>query len=117
MGIAAFTNGRLTVSSFDCLLLQHCLWHKPEDKDFVLNYILDKLSAEDEVPNFDVIGQRLFARCCLVLTGADSDEALELDLNTLQTNVSCQLEQTNLFLLNIVPMLKENLWIDPQEAS
>lgn len=28
--VAAFTDGRAAVSVWDCWLLQHCLWHKPE---------------------------------------------------------------------------------------
>ena len=29
--VAAHTDGRSTVSVWDCWLLQHCLWHKPEE--------------------------------------------------------------------------------------
>lgn len=29
--VAAFTDGRAAVSVWDCWLLQHCLWHKPEE--------------------------------------------------------------------------------------
>lgn len=29
--VAAHTDGRATVSVWDCWLLQHCLWHKPEE--------------------------------------------------------------------------------------
>lgn len=115
--VAAFTNGRLTVSPFDCLLLQHCLWQKPAQQDYILNYILDKLSCENEVPNFDVIGQRLFARCCLVLTGAGADELLESDLNNLQIDVYNRIKQITSYLSNISTILEKNLWIDCQEAS
>jgi MoxR-like ATPase len=30
--VSALTNGRTTVSIWDCWLLQHCLWEKPEDR-------------------------------------------------------------------------------------
>jgi MoxR-like ATPase len=29
--VAAYTDGRSAVSVWDCWLLQHCLWHKPDD--------------------------------------------------------------------------------------
>merc|ERR1712093_693653 len=78
--VVAFTNGRVQVSTFDCLLLQHCLWHKPEEQERIFEFILSKMSADEEMPNFEVIMQRTFARCCLVLTGAKKDETLQKDL-------------------------------------
>lgn len=30
--VAAYTNGRDTVSLYDCMLLQHTLWQRPEEK-------------------------------------------------------------------------------------
>merc|ERR1712072_1418523 len=87
------------------------------EHDCVLKYILEKLSADDEVPNFDVIGQRIFARCCLVLTGAENDTDLNSDLNAFRKDVSYRIQQVTSSLANLTPVLEQNLWIDPEEAS
>jgi hypothetical protein len=82
-----------------------------------MKYILEKLSSDDEVPNFDVIGQRIFARCCLVLTGAENDKDLNSDLDIFRKDVIARIQQLTSSLRNVTPVLEQNLWIDPQDAS
>lgn len=36
--VAAFTNGQTTVSIWDCWLLQHCLWHSPEQRELIFDW-------------------------------------------------------------------------------
>lgn len=115
--VAAYTNGRLEISVFDCLLLQHCLWQKPEEHGVVLEFILAKLSSDEEAPNFEVIGQRIFARCCLVLTGSTEDKELHDDLTRLYDDVLSRLERITFMLSAILPALDQNLWIDAEEAA
>jgi MoxR-like ATPase len=115
--VAAFTNGRLSINPFDCLLLRHCLWQNPREHEPIMKYILEKLSSDDEVPNFDVIGQRIFARCCLVLTGAENDKDLNSDLDIFRKDVIARIQQLTSSLRNVTPVLEQNLWIDPQDAS
>lgn len=115
--VVAYSNGRTQISPFDCLLLQHCLWHKPEEQEYLLEFLLDKLSADEEVPNFEIIMQRIFARSCLVLTGATADQSLKTDLNSVQKEVVLRLEQITSTFTEALPILTENVWISPEEAS
>jgi len=115
--VAAYTNGRLEISPFDCLLMQHCLWEKPEEQERIFEFILDQLSANEEVPNFEVVMQRIFARCCLVLTGANTDKTLRIDLNNFQREVKSRLEQISTTFSIATPVLTNNIWIAPEEAS
>ncbi len=36
--VAAFTNGQDQVSVWDCYLLQHCLWHEPEQRNVIAEW-------------------------------------------------------------------------------
>jgi len=84
--LAAYTNGRMEVRPFDCILLQHCLWQSPAEQELIFEFLLEKLSANEDLPNFDIIMQRVFARCCLVLTGTNEDQTLHEDIRLLQKN-------------------------------
>ncbi len=43
--VSAMTNGHDTVSIWDCWLLQHCLWSKPEDKEKIYLWYADRVGA------------------------------------------------------------------------
>lgn len=43
--VSAMTNGHDTVSIWDCWLLQHCLWSKPEDKEKIYQWYADRVGA------------------------------------------------------------------------
>ena len=43
--VSALTNGRQNVSVWDCWLLQHCLWEKPEDQIKVYDWYASRVGA------------------------------------------------------------------------
>lgn len=43
--VSAMTNGHDTVSIWDCWLLQHCLWSKPEDMEKIYQWYADRVGA------------------------------------------------------------------------
>lgn len=43
--VSALTNGRQTVSIWDCWLLQHCLWNTPEDREKVYQWYAARVGA------------------------------------------------------------------------
>lgn len=45
--VAAYTSGQLSVSTFDCLLLQHVLWQRPDESRRIADYIMQQLAADD----------------------------------------------------------------------
>jgi MoxR-like ATPase len=44
--VAAYTNGRNTVSEYDLLLLQHVLWQRPEEAQRIADYLLGQLASD-----------------------------------------------------------------------
>ena len=47
MQVPAFTSGQLQVSTFDCLLLQHVLWQRPDEGPRIADWIMQRLAADD----------------------------------------------------------------------
>lgn len=45
--VAAYCNGRDSVTEFDVMLLQHVLWQRPEHCDKIADWVLSQLSADD----------------------------------------------------------------------
>lgn len=43
--VSALTNGRQTVSIWDCWLLQHCLWNTPEDREKIYQWYAARVGA------------------------------------------------------------------------
>lgn len=43
--VCALTNGRKAVSIWDCWLLQHCLWNKPEDREKIYAWYAARVGA------------------------------------------------------------------------
>lgn len=43
--VAAYTDGRNEVSQWDCWLLQHCLWEKPEQRDTLFDWYKTRVGA------------------------------------------------------------------------
>lgn len=43
--VAAHTDGRSAVSVWDCWLLQHCLWHKPEERSALAKWYEERAGA------------------------------------------------------------------------
>lgn len=56
--VAAYCNGRDAVSEYDCLLLQHVLWQKPEQADRIADWVLGQLSVDDGLKQVRVVGSR-----------------------------------------------------------
>jgi MoxR-like ATPase len=47
--VAAYCNGRSSVSEFDCLLLQHILWQRPAEADRIYDWLLGQLAVDDGI--------------------------------------------------------------------
>lgn len=45
--VAAYCDGRDSVSEFDCLLLEHVLWQEPEHAAKISDWLLAQLAVDD----------------------------------------------------------------------
>ena len=55
MQVAAHTNGRDSINKFDCLLLQHILWQRPEESQRIIDFLLERLAIESSTQQTDYL--------------------------------------------------------------
>lgn len=114
MQVAAYTSGRNVVSEFDCLLLQHVLWQRPDEADRIYDWLLNTMAADDGLQQMQYLLASMFGRGCHCL-GNDSK------MKTLADEVS-QLRETLVGKLaavysSTVGGPAENLWLGRDEAE
>ena len=47
--VAAYTNGQDTINLWDCYLLQHCLWHKPEQRQLITHWYQSQMGISGQL--------------------------------------------------------------------
>lgn len=66
--VAAYCNGRDTVTEYDCLLLEHILWQQPEHAPKIADWLLSQLAVDDGMKQVGVDNSSTCARvwqmCC-----------------------------------------------------
>jgi MoxR-like ATPase len=70
MQVAAYCDGRDSVSEYDCLLLEHVLWQRAGEARRVGEWVLGQLAADDGVRQVQYLMSGVFGRACKVLGGA-----------------------------------------------
>jgi MoxR-like ATPase len=90
--VAAYCNGRDKVSEYDCLLLEHILWQKPEHAPRIADWLLEQLSADDGNKQIEFLLSGLFARTCKALGSAGGVmEELKVEVSHLRGLLQDQL--------------------------
>jgi MoxR-like ATPase len=118
--VAAYTDGRTRVSEFDCLLLRHVLWQRPEEREYVSNYLLDRtveLKGAQQLRYF--LGQT-YSRACRVLSGVQSDEQVDKlveDTQNLCNALSVQVAELSDSESGGLSALEQHLWMGPVDAT
>jgi MoxR-like ATPase len=69
--VAAYCNGRDTVTEYDCLLLQHVLWQRPDQADRIADWVLGQLSVDDGLKQVQYLMSGLYSRACRTLGRPD----------------------------------------------
>lgn len=64
--MAAYCNGRDSVSEYDCLLLQHVLWQRPAEADRIYDWLLSQLAVDDGIKQVSGSGLPSGAAWCLL---------------------------------------------------
>lgn len=53
--VSAFTNGRSKVSRWDCWLLQHCTWSRPEERETVQKWYEERMGTASQMDFSDLL--------------------------------------------------------------
>lgn len=63
--VAAYTNGRTSVTLQDTLLLRHMLWSRPEDEERIHDWLVARLAAQgSSEKQVNYLLSSLFGRTC-----------------------------------------------------
>ncbi|GFH55543.1 hypothetical protein CTEN210_12019 [Chaetoceros tenuissimus] len=129
--ISAASHGRQSVDPIDCLLLQHCMWHLPEQKSIVKDWLLSHLTPGQEVAQLRLLLDTLRSEAIDVLrrtsgdingeAGArDDDLASIASLKTELDQISEVWKGQQSDLLRHIELLDESesyLWCDSNEVK
>ncbi|EFJ43346.1 hypothetical protein VOLCADRAFT_96404 [Volvox carteri f. nagariensis] len=115
--VAAYCNGRDTVSEYDCLLLQHVLWQRPEQSDRIHDRIISHLSVDDGLKQVQYLLGGLFSRACRSLGNADKLADIKSEVNGLVQLLSDKYQQVAGNLTGGFPVVLDNLWLSSEESA
>ena len=133
MKISAASHGRARVDPIDCVLLQHCIWQLPEQRNIVRDWLWDNLTPEDNesIHKFRVLLESLRHEILIVVrrtsgdvtgeNGAREDEVRILQSLLAETSrIVAILQKREHNLARHIQLLRhsdEFLWIEPNESQ
>lgn len=115
--VAAYTNGRNSVSEFDTLLLANVLWQRPSEAQVVREWILTRLAQDRGVDQVQYLLAGLFGRACRADGNKTDCEALNAEAASLRQVLSSQISQLAGTTSGSLPALREHLWLSPTDAE
>lgn len=115
--VAAHCNGRTSLSEYDCLLLQHILWQRPEQADRINDWIMSQLAVDDGLKQVQYLLQGLFNRACRSFHAPDKIRELLLEVTQLKQVLTQRWVQVAGNLEGGFPVVLENLWLGPEDSE
>jgi len=110
---SCYTNNRMVLSMFDCLVIEQCL--QPifcERKHLILYFFVNNFTEVQTVESFDSLIQYYYSRICLALTGNSTGKIVRGELNNLQVSILLSCRKITILHESVVEELLENLWIN-----
>lgn len=118
MQVAAYCNGRSQVTEYDCWLLQHVLWQRPEESQKIADWVLGQLAVDDGVKQVRYLISGLFSRACKCLSGhKERLEDLKADVAQMKQLLIDKLELVHITLESGFTEVRDNLWLSPDEGE
>ncbi|KAJ9530019.1 hypothetical protein QJQ45_023301, partial [Haematococcus lacustris] len=115
--VAAYCNGRDSVSEYDCLLLQHVLWQRPEQSERIADWVLGQLSVDDGLKQVRYLLNGLFNRACRALGNSDKVAELVGEVDEVRAVLTQRYVQVASSLEGGFPAVLQNLWLSAEESG
>lgn len=117
--VAAYTSGQLSVSTFDCLLLQHVLWQRPDESRRIADYIMQQLAADDGMQQAEYLLTGMYARACARSSGkTPADEETQREVTALRSALAGKLAEVQAVVASEETSLsRANMWLGKDETE
>lgn len=115
--VAAYTNGRLSLTEYDCLLLQHVLWQRPEECERIADWLLQKLASNDGLSQSEYLLSGMFGRACRSLDKPEAVKELLVEVAALKDLLVDRLGLTYGDVANGFSSVSQNVWLGRDEGA
>ena len=116
MQVAAYTSGRTVLADYDCLLLRHVLWQRPEEGERIYEWLLTVLASDDGMQQMQYLLAGLFGRACRGLGDPQSVKGLAEEVGQLRETLSNKLSAVYASSLGGLAS-GQTLWLGEDEAA
>jgi MoxR-like ATPase len=116
MQVAAYTSGRTVLADYDCLLLRHVLWQRPEECERIYEWLLTALAADDGMQQMQYLLSGLFGRACRGLGDPATVAALAEEVGQLRETLVTKLQSVYASTLGGLAA-GQTLWLGEDEAA
>eukprot|EP00238_Polyblepharides_amylifera_P007349 CAMPEP_0196585576 /NCGR_PEP_ID=MMETSP1081-20130531/51182_1 /TAXON_ID=36882 /ORGANISM="Pyramimonas amylifera, Strain CCMP720" /LENGTH=497 /DNA_ID=CAMNT_0041907171 /DNA_START=285 /DNA_END=1778 /DNA_ORIENTATION=+ len=119
--VMAYTNGRRAVNVYDCLMLQHTMWQRPEEADIIQSWVLERAAQDKGTDQVSYLLSGVFRRACHAQKddGPDMDACLALKKETEQLRevLVQQLIELEESKDGAIPILRDHLWLSKSDIK
>jgi MoxR-like ATPase len=115
--VAAYTNGRSSLTEYDCLLLKHILWQRPEEGERIADWLLERLSSDDGVAQSEYLLGGIFGRACKSLNDPEAMKELVGEVGALRQLLTEKMTQTYVDVVGGFPSITDSLWLGADEGA
>ncbi|KAI7840670.1 hypothetical protein COHA_005592 [Chlorella ohadii] len=117
MQVAAYTSGRSRVSEYDCLLLRHILWQRPDEAERIYDWLLNNLASDDGLQQLQFILNGMFGRACKNLGNPEATAMLVKEVGDVRETLVNKLAGVYSAMEGGFPAVMGNLWLGQEEAQ
>ncbi|KAK9841968.1 hypothetical protein WJX81_001717 [Elliptochloris bilobata] len=119
MQVAAYTSGRSVVSLYDCLLLQHVLWQRPDEAPRIADWLVARLAVGDNLKSLDYSFSGMFSRAMNSSADGTVRAAADLtaDVGALAGVLAAELAAMGAPAAGGAALAGHELWLGREEAE
>lgn len=115
--VSAYTCGRTAVNEYDCLLLKHILWQRPEEAERIDDWILERLAQDRGVQQIQYLLAGLFGRACRMDGSEEQSATLAQEAMRLEEVLTQQLASLAGDDEGTMPGVRGHLWLGKADAE
>jgi len=117
--VMAFTCGRTEVNEYDCLMLQHTMWQRPEEADIIRDWVLDRIAVDKGTNQVSYLLNGVFRRACQAQRDSEKDieacKVLQRETIQLREVLIRQLGSLADTGDGTLPVLRDHLWLSQSD--